>query len=158
MPRIYVVSTVRGTESVVRQLLCEPVVGVSCQGTGHTSKTGFFVFFFCFCPTQKFFTCMETSPLPGKGCKFLPMLGTHGHWSSSIEGSFACHTYCDTRYPFITVISEDPCTKTYCRAFSSGAVTTCFYDLGMSRLGFEHLTFRLRGQRSKSTAPPPRSK
>lgn len=37
MPRIYVVSTVRGTESVVRQLLCEPVVGVSCQGTGHTN-------------------------------------------------------------------------------------------------------------------------
>ena len=24
--------------------------------------------------------------------------------------------------------------------------TTCFYDLGLSRLGFEHLTFRLRGE------------
>ena len=30
-------------------------------------------------PTRKFFTHMETSPLPVKGCKFLPMLGTHGH-------------------------------------------------------------------------------
>ena len=33
---------------------------------------------------------------------------------------------------------------TYCRAFRSGAVTTCFYDLliGLWRLGFEHPTFR----------------
>ena len=29
----------------------------------------------------------------------------------------------------------------------SWAVTTCFYDLGLSRLGFEHKTFRLRGER-----------
>ena len=28
----------------------------------------------------------------------------------------------------------------------SGAVITCFYDLGLSRLGFEHPIFRLRGQ------------
>ena len=39
-------------------------------------------------------------------------------------------------------------THTYYRAFRSGAVTTCFYDLGLSRLGFEHPTFRLQGQRS----------
>ena len=39
-------------------------------------------------------------------------------------------------------------THTYCQAFSRGAVTTCFYDLGLSRLGFEHPTFRLRGERS----------
>lgn len=38
MPRINVVSSVPGAESVVRQLLCEPVVGVSCRGTKHTSK------------------------------------------------------------------------------------------------------------------------
>ena len=35
-------------------------------------------------------------------------------------------------------------TSTYCWAFSSVAVTTCFYDLGLSRLWFEHRTFRLR--------------
>ena len=34
-------------------------------------------------------------------------------------------------------------THTYCRA-----VTTCFYDLGPLRLGFEHPIFRLRDQRS----------
>ena len=31
--------------------------------------------------------------------------------------------------------------------FSSGAVTTCFYDLGLSRIGLEHLSFRLLGER-----------
>ena len=32
------------------------------------------------------------------------------------------------------------------RWIGSGAVTTCFNDLGLSRLGFEHPTFRLRGE------------
>ena len=39
-------------------------------------------------------------------------------------------------------------THTYCRALSSGAVTTCFKDWGLSRLGFKHPTFRLRGEYS----------
>ena len=39
-------------------------------------------------------------------------------------------------------------THTYCRAFGSEAVTTCFYDLCLSRLGLELLTFRLRGEHS----------
>ena len=39
-------------------------------------------------------------------------------------------------------------THTYCRAFSTGAVTACFDDLGPSRLGFEQLTYRMRGERS----------
>ena len=33
------------------------------------------------------------------------------------------------------------------RAFSSKAVTTCFYDLGLLQLGFGNLTFHLRGKR-----------
>ena len=64
----------------------------------------------------------------------------------SSKASSACHSYCDTGHPFIMVIYTDPWLHTYYRALSSGAVTTCFYDLGMSRLGFEHPTFRLRGQ------------
>ena len=32
-------------------------------------------------PTREFFTHMETSLVPVKGCKFWPMLGTHGHWA-----------------------------------------------------------------------------
>ena len=39
-------------------------------------------------------------------------------------------------------------TNNYFQAFSSGTVTTCFYDLGLSRLGFEHPTYRMRGERS----------
>ena len=46
------------------------------------------------------------------------------------------------------VISMAPQTHTYFRAFSIEAITTRFYVLGLSRLGFEHITFHLRGERS----------
>ena len=39
-------------------------------------------------------------------------------------------------------------THTYSQVFGSGAVTTCFYDFGLSRQGFKHPTFRLGGERS----------
>ena len=68
-------------------------------------------------------------------------------WPLSRDCSLACHTNCDMGHPFIMVISEDLWHHTYCRAFSSGAVTTCIFDLGLSRLGFEHLTIRLQGER-----------
>ena len=42
---------------------------------------------------------------------------------------FSVPPYCDTGHLFIMVITEDPDTHTYCRVISSGAVTTCFYDL-----------------------------
>ena len=46
---------------------------------------GFVCLFVClfgvFRPTREFFTQLEMSPLPVKGCKFWPMLGTHGHWA-----------------------------------------------------------------------------
>ena len=64
----------------------------------------------------------------------------------SSEGSLACQIFCDTGHPFIMVICEDP-WQSY-QAFSNGAVTTYFYDLGLSQLGFEHPTFRLRGKLS----------
>ena len=32
-------------------------------------------------PTREFFTYIETSPLAVKGCKFWPILDTHGHWA-----------------------------------------------------------------------------
>ena len=48
-----------------------------------------------------------------KGCKCWPMLGTDDHWG------FRTH-------------------DTYCRALSSGAITTCLNDLGLPRLEFEH--------------------
>ena len=69
-----------------------------------------------------------------------PQTLTYARHSSSLssERYKACHTNCDTGHPFIMVISV-----------SSGAVTTCFNDLGLWRLGLLELpTFRLRGQRS----------
>ena len=58
--------------------------------------------------------------------------------SPSGEGSLACysHIYCDMGHPFTKVINGNPWHSH--RAFGSGAVNTCLYDLGLSRLGFEH--------------------
>ena len=63
-------------------------------------------------------------------------------WPLSSEGSLACHTYhyMYTGHPFIWLSPRTRDTHTYYRAFSSGAVTTSFNDLGLSRLGFEHPT------------------
>ena len=47
-------------------------------------------------------------------------------WPLINEGSLACHTYCDT----VHHLRGPP---TCCRAFDSGAITTCFNDLGLSR-------------------------
>ena len=41
-------------------------------------------------------------------------------------------------------VTLTPIAKCLC----SGAVTTCFDDLGLLRLEFEHITFRLRGERA----------
>ena len=85
------------------------------------------------------FSLIETSSLPVKGCKF---------WPLSSEGYLACDAYCDTGHPFIKVVFLGHDTHSCCRAFSSGTVTTCFNNLGLSPLGIEHLTFRMRGERS----------
>ena len=79
--------------------------------------------------------------ITGEGLRILTY--ARHSWPLSSEGSLAWHTYCDTGLPFIMVISD---THTYCRAFGSGAVTTCFYNLGMLRLKFERRTFRLQGE------------
>ena len=88
-------------------------------------------------PTREFFTHMETSPLPVKGCKILPMLSTyaieqwvffnvpHLQWNGPIL--YNGHL----RRPVILT------PVAYCRAFGSGAVTTIFYDIGLSQPGIE---------------------
>ena len=45
----------------------------------------FVCLFGVFCSTRYFFTHLETSPLPVRGCKFWPMLGTHDHWAVSVR-------------------------------------------------------------------------
>ena len=52
----------------------------------------------------------------------------------SSEGSLVCHTYCYTGQLFKMVISRTRDTHTFCLAFGSGALTTCFNDLGLLRL------------------------
>ena len=75
------------------------------------------------------------------------MLGTYDQLLSS-EDFLACHIYCDTGHPFIVVISGNHEAQTHSRAFGSVADTTCFNDLGLSRLRFEHPAFHLWGERS----------
>ena len=69
-------------------------------------------------------------------------------WPLRSEGSLTCHTYCDTGHSFIMVISEEPWHSHILPSVWQWNVTTCFYYLGLSRLGFEHPTFRKRGKRS----------
>ena len=61
-------------------------------------------------------------------------------------------THMETSPTAVKSYKSKPMLGTHCRAFNSGTVTNCFYDLGLSRLRFEHPTFRLRCQRSN---PPP---
>lgn len=56
-------------------------------------------------------------------------------------------TYCNTGYSFIMIIFEASETHTCCRVFSNQTVTTCFNDLSLSVLGYEHLTFCMQGKR-----------
>ena len=58
-----------------------------------------------FPPTTEFLTSMKMSSLPVKGCKFVDLCSSLMALSS--QGSFTCHTYCDTGHPFIMVISKD---------------------------------------------------
>lgn len=71
-----------------------------------------------------------------KGCKFRSILGT-----------LACQTHRDTGHPFIKIISEDPWPSYLLPSIYQWSVTKSFYDLGLSRLGFEFPSFRLLSER-----------
>ena len=73
------------------------------------------------------------------------MLGTHDHLA--VRALDLSRTV--TRV--IRLKWSSPRTRdidTYCRTFDRGAVITCFNVLSLWRLGFEHPTFRLQGERS----------
>jgi hypothetical protein len=55
-------------------------------------------------PTQEFFTYMETSPLPVRGCKNLAY--ARGSGPLSREGSISCHNCCDTGPRFSGLIGR----------------------------------------------------
>ena len=76
------------------------------------------------------------------------------HIAIESESSLACHTYYDTGHLVIMVISENPWHSHLLQAFAfmirSGTFTAYSYELGLSRLRFEHSTFRWWGERTKS--------
>ena len=84
--------------------------------------------------------------------KLWPVLGTHGNEQIGFLSVSQC----------ICLLWSSPRisdTHTCCWAFSSETVTTCFYDLGLPRLRFEH-TGQLSACETKAlahcaTAPPP---
>ena len=79
---------------------------------------------------------------------FFPMLGIHDHWIVRIlqRGTPIVISGIHLLLPYPRTRDIHICYW----AFISGAVTILFYDLhvGLSRLGFEHPIFRMRGDRS----------
>ena len=93
-----------------------------------------FVWFFflrVFRPTREFFTHMETSPLPLKGWKFLPMLG---HWAVRVLQRVTPNGHL-----------RGPVTLT---PIADCLVVHCHYLFKVCRSWFELPTLRLRGVRS----------
>ena len=83
----------------------------------------------CFCLffSVLHLTRMETSPLPVKGYKFRPILGTNCPWVVSVAQA--------NRLYWQSPRTHD--THNFCQTFGSGALTTYFNDLGLSRPGTE---------------------
>ena len=90
-----------------------------------------FVCLLFYVPRKKFsLDHLETLPLPVNGFKFWPMLGTHGRWAVG----FLYRSIPNVGISNIIIWSSPRTrnTHTCCRVFGSGAVTTCFYDIGQS--------------------------
>ena len=117
----------------------------------------YYILFVClfgvYSPTREFFTHMETSPLPVKGCKFWPY--SRHSWSLSNEGSLTCHTCCDTGLLFIMIISEDPWHSHLLPSVWQWSFHYLFLRLRSVAAGNRTPISRMRGERSTS-APPQR--
>ena len=99
------------------------------------------MFVWCFSSHSRIFHSYGDITITSEGLQIWPMLGNYGHLAVCL---LACQTYCDTGHPIIMVISEDPWHSHLLPSVWRGAVTTCYNDLRLSRLGFELPTFRLR--------------
>ena len=99
--------------------------------SNHLSFLSCFVFlvFSAFRPTVEFFTHMETSPLPVKGCKFdlYSALVAIEQWLFSTVSHLLWH-----RHPFKIVNSEITWHSYLLPNVCNRAVTTCLDDLGLS--------------------------
>ena len=94
----------------------------------------------------EFFSHLETSLLPVKGCQFWPMIGTYGHWAVRV---LKRATPTVTRGICYNGHHQSD-THTKCRASGSVDVTTWLNALGLSRLGFKLQTFRLQDDGSNT--------
>ena len=118
--------------------LCGPVRTYACL----------FVFFVCL---FGFIIPLENISLIWRRhhCRWRAAILTYARhlWPYSSEGSLACHAYYDTVHPFIMVIFEDPW---HSYLLPSVWQWNChlFYDLDLSRLGFEHPTLHLPAGRT----------
>ena len=99
-------------------------------------------------PTREFFTHMETSQLPVKGCKFWPMPGTHGHWAVRV---LLRATPTAILVPFIRIISEDPWHSQMLPSVWKGSCHYLFLRLRSVATGDRTRISRMRGARSTST-------
>jgi hypothetical protein len=90
--------------------------------------------FVCFEAHEQFFSYLVTVTITGDGAAKLDLCLALTAFSS--EGSFTCHTYCDTGPPFFKVISERPVILTSeCRALGEGAITAYFKRLRFDAAG-----------------------
>ena len=104
----------------------------------------FVCLFVCLSSHSNVFHSYRDVTITGKGLQIFTFAWYLGLFSS--EGALACHTYCDTGYPFIMVISEDPRHTPIAKRLA----VEVSLEWGLSQMGFEHPTFRypLRGERS----------
>ena len=94
------------------------------------------VFFGVYRLTWEFFTYIETSPLPVKGCKFWPMLGTLRNGPTVYNGQL-----------------RGPMTLTLLPSFWQWSCHYLFLWLGSVATGDRTSITRMRGERSTTTSP-----
>ena len=119
-----------------------------------------FLFFVClfvclwvYRPTREFFNHMETSPLSvQKGCKFLPMLGTHGRcvwWctkfkSFKIHVALRCVIMCPTHVPAMAADLNLSCLEFFVNTSRLNLYTILYMYLQFSfRSGTDWRGFRV---------------
>jgi hypothetical protein len=84
--------------------------------------------FVCFEPHEQFFSYLAAVAIASDWAANLDLCLALTAFSR--EGSFTCHTCCDTGPPFLKVISERPVILiSECRALGEGAITTYFKRL-----------------------------
>ena len=97
-------------------------------------------------PSLEFFTHIETTSSPVQGCEFWPMLGTYDHWA--VRTFSVPHVLWHGASVYYGHLREPVTFTPNAKRLDKGAVTTCFDDLVLSRLGFAHSAFCMRGKQS----------